>query len=210
MSAHTDPIPKVQQLKKLEPAFTYHVLFNVNLEALSGPLQVREPSLTHQSQGNDAPGNPNLPAVSLQVCPRGSGKLGRQIRNSVGPAEFMRVRWKTQRLDLTQFFLTLLELIARLELQWKILSISAGEYSGPRLRRARTRQLQHRPPPALPVDTPTAAPALAGPAGKRAGVRSLFSMSSCRFFRSDIGVNSGESSALTTATKGRIDGISFY
>jgi hypothetical protein len=39
-----------------------------------------------------------------------------------------------QRLNLLQFLQALLELVARLKLQWKILSGSnAGEYSGPRL-----------------------------------------------------------------------------
>jgi hypothetical protein len=47
------------------------------------------------------------------------------------------IRFQAQRLNLLQFLLTLMKLLARLKLQRKILSNIAGEYSGQRCKSAR-------------------------------------------------------------------------
>jgi hypothetical protein len=134
MAAHTDQIAEVEQLKQFKPCLADNILPYIDLNALSRSLQVRKSSLAHQSHRQDSPGKANVALLSLQICGGGFAKLGRKVGNGVRPTKFVWIRSQAQRLNLLQFFLTLLKLLARLKFQRKILSDIAGEYSGQRSR----------------------------------------------------------------------------
>jgi hypothetical protein len=98
---------------------------------------VRKASLAHQAHGQDSPSNSNLAAVSLQIGSGGLVKLAGQLGNRVGPAKFVWIRFQAQRLNLLQFLLTLLKLLARLKLQKENPFRYCREYSGQRSHGAR-------------------------------------------------------------------------
>jgi hypothetical protein len=95
---------------------------------------VRESGFAHEPQGNNSPGDSHLTPVGLQFWSEGAPESFHQRGWRIRPAKFSGIRIMPQRLNLLEFLQALLELVARLKLQWKILSASnAGEYSGPRL-----------------------------------------------------------------------------
>src|SRR5712664_3071659 len=93
MAAHTNQVAEVKQFKELKP------------------------SLAHQTHRQDSSGKANVALLSLQICGGGFAKLGRKVGNGVGPTKFVWIRSQAQRLNLLQFFLTLLKLLARLKFQ---------------------------------------------------------------------------------------------
>src|SRR6266849_3355934 len=117
MAAHTNQIAEVKQLKQFKPRLADHVFLYINLNALSGPLQVRKSRLAHQTHRQDSPGEANVPVLSLQIRAGGPVKLRRKVSGSIGPTKFVWIRSQAQRLNLLQFFLTLLKLLARLKFQ---------------------------------------------------------------------------------------------
>ena len=122
MSANANGIAQVQQLKQLESTLSDHILFHVDLKALSGALQVRETGLAHEAHRNDSSRDADFPLVGLQIGAGSLAKLGGQLRDRIAPAKFVRVCLQAKGLNLFELFLTLLKLFARLKLQRKILS----------------------------------------------------------------------------------------
>src|SRR6266853_7037838 len=117
MAAHTNPLTDVAQFIKFKPSLAAYILLYVDLNALSGPLQVRKSRLTHQAHRQDSPGKANVTVRSLQIRAGRRAKLGSQIGNGIGPTKFVWICSQAQRLNLLQFFLTLLKLLARLKFQ---------------------------------------------------------------------------------------------
>ena len=120
MAAHADVIAQIEQLKKLKSPLSDHIFLHVNLNPFPGALQMGKTRFPHQAIGNDAPCDANFSFVRFQFRSLRGSKLPDQIRGGVGPAKFSRKCFKSKSLYLLQFFLTLFELIARLELQVEI------------------------------------------------------------------------------------------
>jgi hypothetical protein len=132
--SHPDGIAQVQQMKEFESLFSENIFLYIDLDALPGPLQVRESGFAHKPQGNDPPGDAYSLTVRLQLRTKGVSESFHQCGRRIRPAKFAGIRFMPQRLNLLEFLQALFKLVARLKLQWKILSDSnAGEYSGPRL-----------------------------------------------------------------------------
>src|SRR5712672_1172981 len=117
MAAHTNQIAEIEQFIEFKPSLTDYILLYVDLNALSGPLQVRKSRLTHQAHREDSASDANFTVRSLQIRAGSRAKLGGQIGNSIGPTKFVWIGSQAQRLNLLQFFLTLLKLLARLKFQ---------------------------------------------------------------------------------------------
>jgi hypothetical protein len=85
-------VPKVEKLVKLKSFFSNRILFDVDLQALSILLKVREPSLAHQPVGD----NPSRDAGFNLVCRQLFGCRGcvlrRQLCGRGRPAEFVWIR----------------------------------------------------------------------------------------------------------------------
>src|SRR5271156_5906973 len=93
---------------------------------------MRESRLAHQPARNNASRHAHLYLLRLQLRGLRLPKLRHDRRWRMRPAKLVRKRRVPQRLNLFQFFLSLLELVARLKLQDKFLSKNvAREYSGP-------------------------------------------------------------------------------
>src|SRR5206468_3485988 len=103
--------------KQLETAVADDVLLHIDLQALAGPLQVGKARFAHQPQGDDATGHAHLALLGLQFPARGLTVFIHKRGGSISPAEFPRIRIKTQFLDLLKFLLALFKLVARLKLQ---------------------------------------------------------------------------------------------
>ena len=110
-------------MEELKAAIADSILPYIDLDALARALQVREAGLPHQPVGNDTPGDAHFPFVGFQFRP-GSLLVGIDQRGrSVRPAKFARKWVEAQGLNLLEFLLALLELVARLKLQeGKVLS----------------------------------------------------------------------------------------
>src|ERR1700741_4697093 len=104
-------------MEQLETPIADGVLPDVNLNPLSGTLQMREARLAHQPVRNDAPRYAPFPLVSLQIRRGRVLILLSQHSRRISPAKFARKGIQTQRLDLLQLPLTLFKLVARLKLQ---------------------------------------------------------------------------------------------
>ncbi len=145
-------IAQIQQLKKQESALAHHIFSYINLNPFAAALQMREPRLSHQTVGNDAPGHAHFLFVRFQI-----GRLRRliepdQIGGCVAPAKFSRKCFKSKSLYLLQFFLALFELVTRLELQVKVPSLSGCKRSikaAGWLRQGTPRTAIERPVPVL-------------------------------------------------------------
>src|SRR5271163_5364795 len=93
---------------------------------------MREARFAHQPVRDHAPRHAHLYLLRLQLRGLRLSKFRRDRRWRMRPAKLVRKRRVTQRLNLFQFFLSLLELVSWLKLQDKFLSRNvASEYSGP-------------------------------------------------------------------------------
>ncbi len=133
MPAHADGISQVEQLEELEATFAHNILLYVDLDSLARPLQMRKTRLAHQSERNNAPGHAQFSLPCLQLRSGRLAVFSNQRRWRIRPTKFARKHVEAQRLDLLEFLLALLKLIARLKLQLGIpFRGNAAEYSGPR------------------------------------------------------------------------------
>src|SRR6516225_2401016 len=66
--AHSDMIPKVQQMEEAESLLSHYVLLYIYLDLLARPLQVGKPGLAHQAVRYDAPRDPDFLFVRFQIA----------------------------------------------------------------------------------------------------------------------------------------------
>src|SRR5437773_2738945 len=104
-------------MKQVESFFADNIFLRVDLDTLSGTLQVRKARLTHQAERYDAARDTHFALSRLQFRCSGLGVLLDESSRRIRPAKFSWIWIVPQRLDLLEFFLTLLKLVARLKLQ---------------------------------------------------------------------------------------------
>ena len=84
ISADSDVIAKVEQFVQLESFVADGIFLDVDLQPLPILLQMREPSLPHQPDGHDAPGDAHVDARILQLLGSLLRVLRQNLRNRVG------------------------------------------------------------------------------------------------------------------------------
>src|SRR6266481_4922117 len=99
MAAHTNQIAEVEQFIEFKPSLADYIPLYVDLNALSGPLQVRKSRLTHQAHRQDSPGKANVTAHSFLVRAGRRARLGGQTGNSIGPPKFVLICPQDQRMN---------------------------------------------------------------------------------------------------------------
>jgi hypothetical protein len=87
------------------------------LDAVAAALNMGEAGLAHQAKGNDASRDTDVATIGLQLAGGRLGMCADQLGSGVGPAKFARKWIKPKPLNLLKLFLTLLKLVAGLELQ---------------------------------------------------------------------------------------------
>ena len=102
VSADPDVVAEVEQLVKLKSFFTYGIFLHVNLQALSGLLQVREASFAHEADCHDAPGDAHVDAWILQLFSSLLGIGGENVWNRVGEIVLAGVRLLSEGFNLLE------------------------------------------------------------------------------------------------------------
>src|SRR5690349_8420186 len=104
-------------MKQLESFFADNVFLHVDLDALASALQVRKTRLAHQAKRYDAARDTHFALSRLQFRCGRLGVLLYESSRCIRPAKFSWIWIVPQRLDLLEFLLALLKLVARLKLQ---------------------------------------------------------------------------------------------
>ena len=102
ITAHADVIAQVEQLVDFKPLFADRIFLDVSLQALAVLLQLGEPGLAHEANGQDSAGDPDVDAGRFQLFRGFGGELRENLRRRMRELIAPRIRFLPQRLQLLQ------------------------------------------------------------------------------------------------------------